>query len=597
MVDASGAVRGRIEPGALVQTHLSRALLPVVRARGTGALRVRGGPRELRTQIVLAEGQIIFAEAEPDGSQLLQRLLELGQLSGPAAMRLERRLLDERSWSALVTGGELAVAEGAAPDVVQRSIADTVHARVVEALRLEDGEWLYAADPRAAGVPHYRVPFERALFEALGHPETAPRMHHVLGPYARHYPRLEGDSTQNTTLFGVTPARLRTLRLLDGTRPFEAVLGSSPMGPQDAAAMVAGLTMLERIWWSPTPNGNAPAVGPSALGNVHPRGPSQAFAPAAPTPRSPSQVTVPGASPHPRGPSAHGVPSTTPVTQTHPSQAASLGQPALGQTSPRAPTPVGGTDDGVRPSPRGPSFLGQGGAALEQARARVRAGASPSGQVPAAGTPPSGVPSRGAVPAIPHAPQAGARRPTPTGGFSTRPQAAPSSHPTAHPPALHGAQPVHPRGPTSSPDPIEQLRRIRPPTQHGHVDLSAQGHAERARLHLRGGRIVPAMQDFERAVELEPSNERYVLGALFTRYLHAEGPARKALETDLRARAIGFIREHKDDAFGYQAIGRLFFETGDDEQALKAYRAAERLEPNDVETTRYLRLLIARQKR
>ena len=327
---ASGIIEGRLDPERPIQTHLARALLPLVRGKRTGAMRLTiGGARPTRMQIVIADGQIVFAEADADASLLLERLVEQGALGSTQAMRIERRLLDERSWSGMVTASELAVAEAQVPpNVAMQAIAETVRARVTSALRALEGEWAYRDDARAASVPRYPVPFEKTVLEALAHPDCAPRLEERLGRYARHYPRLEGDSKENTTLFGMTPARFRTLRLLDGAHALTEVLAQSPMGATEAAAMIAGLTMFERIWWNATPSPKAPtgtipaqraapAPRPLTIERAPPsieelRSLVGAPPPSTPAGRAPSQIRMPTPSPV-RPPSSPGRPPATAI--------------------------------------------------------------------------------------------------------------------------------------------------------------------------------------------------------------------------------------------------------------------------------------------
>lgn len=305
---AEAPVEGRIDPERPIQTHLARALLPIVRAKRTGALQVvLPGAKSSRTQIVIVDGHIVFAESEPDAHAVLERLVAQGALQGPQALRIERRLLEERSWSGMVKASELAVSEAQVPpNVAMQTIAETVRARVSACLRAAEGEWAYKDDPRAGSVPRYAVPFEKTVLEALAHADCAPRFERALARYASHYPRLEGDKQESTTLFGMTPARFRTLRLLDGAHVLTDVLRESPMGATEAASFLAGLTMFERIWWNASPSPKVPTGAiaaqraaqrpvtmerpPTAVEELRSlaRPPTQA-----PSPRGPSQLRMP----------------------------------------------------------------------------------------------------------------------------------------------------------------------------------------------------------------------------------------------------------------------------------------------------------------
>jgi tetratricopeptide (TPR) repeat protein len=461
-----------------------------VRSKRTGALQLTsGGLRPMRTQLVIADGHLVFAESEADTGRVLRKLVERGLLTANEAQRLERRVLEVGGWSGMVKATELAVAEAhVAPNAALEAISEVVRERVAAALRVPDGEWVYRDDPRAASVPRYAVPFEKTVLEAFAHPDCCASFEVALERYHQHYPRLEGDSHENTTLFGLTPARFRTMRLLDGAHTLAEVLTQSPMGPSEAAALVAGLTVFERIWWNASPE---------------PRRASGAMA-AAPSPRA---LTI------------------------------------------------------ERPPP-----------AIEALRALER-------PAPTSASPGERAPQR--------APSQ-IRMPTP----------APSEGRPASAPVAVNAALVN-----------ELLRRgggraVAPTTAHPHPPhapqdtLSARGHFDRGRTHLRAGRIGPAHTDFARALELEPNDRDFLVHLRFTDYLQAaDAAARGALEKELTQLATTRTREAESDPFAYHVLGRLAFDQGDDERARRAFKHAERLAPNDVETLRYLRLLAARHKK
>jgi tetratricopeptide (TPR) repeat protein len=317
---------------------------------------------------------------------------------------------------------------------------------------------------------------------------VAPAFEHALDRYARHYPRLEGDSKENTTLFGMTPARFRTLRLLDGAHALTEILSQSPMGATEAAALVAALTIFERIWWNATPSPKAPT---GAVAAQRPQPPARPLT----MERPPTAIEELRALEHaPRGP------TPSPASHRAPSQI-------------RMPTPSPSSTPGHVPSP-----------ALVQELLRRHPGARPPSS--------QGAPAQG-------------------GG-------APHSHPET---------------------------------------LTPQGHFERGKAHLGAGRLHPAVLELGRAFELEPDNASYKLHARFARYLAASADERAALAKEVGALAAQRTREVETDAFAFHVIGRIAFDQGDDERARRAFRAAERNDPKDVETLRYQRLLVARQKK
>jgi tetratricopeptide (TPR) repeat protein len=467
----SGAIMGRIDPEQPIQTHLARALLPLVRARRTGAFQLVVGAPPVRTQLVLVDGTIAFAESDADASLLLARLVDAGALGPTQAMRIERRVFDDRGWSGVVKASELAVSEGnVRPEVAMTAVSEVVRGRVESCLRIADGQWIYRDDPRAAAVPRYAVTFEKAVLDALAHPDCAPRFERALARYASRYPKLDGDRGENTTLFGMTPARFRTLRLLDGVHTLAEVLAQSPLGATEAAALIAGLTIFERIWWNAEPVARTPSGASAVAPQARPR----------------------------------------PVTIERP------------------PT------------------------AIDQLRALGRARAA---------TPPPGRPV------------------TPTPG---------PSDPRAIAELLRRGAP---RAPSE----------IKPPgaaPASSAEQLSARGYFDRGRAHLAAGRIGPAGTDFTHAAQLEPDDLVFRLHARFAAHLQAPaGPSRKPLDKELHELASELARGDSPEPFALHVLGRLYFEAGEDDKALRAFKSAERLAPRDVENLRYLRLLAARMKR
>lgn len=503
MTELASALReGKVEPGRPVQTHLARALLPLVRAKSTGALGFVDlgsegeGSVGRQTQLVLVEGQLVFAESEGDAARCLQQLVERGALGAPQAVRLERRVLEEPGWSALVRASELAVTEGRVPPIeAHGAIAEVVRTRVAALMRTAHGEWRYHDDPRAVHVPRYRVPFERTVIDALCDPACAPRFAAALTRYAQHYPKLEGDGSENTTLFGMTPARFRTLRLLDGTRLLSDVLAASPLGVTEAAALIAGLTIFERLWWNTTPMAKTP-TGERLVAKPRPASGTVSRV-------GQGRPTTPSARPLSSPPPA----ATPPVGVTPP--------PSL-----RAPT---------APAHRGPtpSPLGRGGL-----------------------TPPTGVVANDELVRELLRRRSGARA-------------------------------------------VSQV--VAPGSRD--ESLSARAWFERGRAHHAAGRLAPAAHDLARAHELEPDDASYKLHARFAAYLQStDAVERELLANDVLQLAHAATKVQGGDAFAFHVLGRLAFDAGDDDRARRAFAAAERLAPDDVETLRYQRLLAGRVK-
>ncbi|MFN7702756.1 MAG: tetratricopeptide repeat protein [Deltaproteobacteria bacterium] len=485
-------LQGQIDPARPIQSHPARVLLALARAKRTGTLQLTASAAHpVVTRLVLVEGQIVFAESEEDSKRLIERLIAEGAQVSPDALELELELEGRVGWSRLVRANELAVVHGAVPPfTAQTTLAEVIRDRASSSFRMVEGAWTFADDPSVAAVPRYPVPFERLVIDALEHPDVAPVFERALARYARHYPRLEGDSQQNTTLFGMTPKRFRTVRLLDGTQTFGEVLEKSPMGPTAASALVGALTIFERIWWNAEPTIKAPSG----------QTPAQAA--------SARSVAVEPASPS-RPPAAE--PSRSYRVAAEPS-----GSHRVAAPMPLAPEPSGSHRASVAPTQAASEPRSAAGNPLLAELLRRNPGA-------------------------------------PTGG-------APASAPSEA--------------------------------------LSPQARFERGKSDLAAGRLRRAVVELGHALAAEPGNTSYALYEHFARYLEATtAEDRSALAKESVAAAGRRLREVDNDAFAHHVLGRVAFVQGDLERALRAFKSAERLNPKDVETIRYQRLLLARQKK
>ncbi len=461
---ASSRSRGVIEPGRPIQTHLARLLLALGRGRRTGVIRVVARPpAEPQTQLVVVDGRLVFAESPSDARLLLERLLERRLLEPALVEAIAERAARERSWSPLVRLSELVVTEGRLePALAEGLLAEAVEERVLQVLRVLDGEWLYGDDPRARAVERFPVALERLVLTALAEDGIAALFERELERYGHLYPKLESGVSERTTSFGLTPGRFRTLRSLDGAHTLASILDASPLGRRAAAALIAGLTILERIRWSEASAASAP--------------PKPSGAPATPQPEA--------------------------------------------RTFARMATSIEHVE---------------------------RAGASP------------------------------ARRSTTPGERGERAAMSPDV-----------IRELLRRGSASA----SGAQRAEPPSR-----LSAHELWERGKLHLASSRLALASTDFAEAHALEPADSRYELHLRFAEYLQqGDHEAREPIARRLLALAHTRARGESPDPFALHALGRLAFDAGDEEKAKRAFAAADRLAPGDVETVRYLRLLAARAK-
>lgn len=458
---------GRIERARPIQTHLARLLLALGRGRRTGAIRVASGASsELPTQLVVVDGKLVFAESPPDAAEMLARFVERGLLDAPRAAAIGERVEREHTWSRLVRASELVVREtDVPPSLTQGMLQEAVERRVGETLRVLEGEWVYQDDERARSVTRVPVAFERLTLDALAHPDVAPVFEQEILRYGHLYPTLEGGAAERTTLYGLTPARFRTLRMLDGRRALGSILEASPLGREGAATLVVGFTILEQVRWSEMPK------------------PSQSELPSAARPARP-------ATPQPEARTFSRAATAIDALEHRQAVATICGETASAEPDRRTP------ESGVL-------------------RDLLRRGGSSGGVVRAA----------------------------------TAQQLAPE-------------------------------------------DLWLRG-----KNHLASGRIALAHADFESAFRELPEESKYELHFRFTEYLtSAESAAREATIDRLRSLAASRVRRAEPDPFAFYVLGRVAFDAGDEDKARKAFGAAARLAPSDVETQRYQRLLAGRAR-
>lgn len=177
-----------------------------------------------------------------------------------------------------------------------------------------------------------------------------------------------------------------------------------------------------------------------------------------------------------------------------------------------------------------------------------------------------------------------------------RPASTPPSSPRPSTPPARVPQ----HTPSAPLDVNELLRRLKPRTRSGETEIqapTAQVHFDRGKAHFGAGRHPAAAVEFEKAAALEPGNTNFALHARFLAFSLASTTQRELLETEVLELAMKRVKEDRADAFALHVVGRLAFEKDDNERAMKAFRAAEKIAPQDTENTRYLRLVTARMKR
>ncbi len=139
----------------------------------------------------------------------------------------------------------------------------------------------------------------------------------------------------------------------------------------------------------------------------------------------------------------------------------------------------------------------------------------------------------------------------------------------------------------------ETRRSSIPPRDAQRAKLEAEQAYQRGRRHMAYEAWPLAVEELRRAVRRCPDMIEYVLCAAWAEHRTGQGDMaeqRRALE-DLSVRAL---KKDRENAFAWHVQGQLATLEGDDAKALRSFRIAQRLDPDDREAARFVRLLAAR---
>ncbi len=115
---------------------------------------------------------------------------------------------------------------------------------------------------------------------------------------------------------------------------------------------------------------------------------------------------------------------------------------------------------------------------------------------------------------------------------------------------------------------------------------------ESGRAAARDGRSGMALQHFRRAAELRPDAKEYRLHLSWLELQDATDPAtREALRGRLDTLVRSVVVENRNLAMAHFVKGQLNLAANDDVAALKCFRVARRIDPDDREFERHCRLL------
>ena len=228
-----------------LETHLALVLRAAEAQEASGVLEVVAGAH--RTGIVLHEGVPVFADAGTVGETLGRVLLRSGRIDSDEYAAILRRMTEALVDDETMRFGEVAVELGILdPLEVSEALRKQVREKIVGCLQLERADWTFRADPDAAArVARYPAPVSAVLSDAILAPGESRAWFDRMQRYTHLYPQLRIDS--RGSMPGLTPARLRFLRMLDGTRSAGMVILAASTQLEDAPGLLAMLTLLGRV--------------------------------------------------------------------------------------------------------------------------------------------------------------------------------------------------------------------------------------------------------------------------------------------------------------------------------------------------------------
>lgn len=329
------------------------------------------------------------------------------------------------------------------------------------------------------------------------------------------------------------PNEAKLLELLDGTAPLRNVLTRCDLDELHSMQLLAVLEVLELVRWGPP----RPSARPEVVQTVVvPRHTPMA------RPSIPAFRTTPTAPPEPRiTPSAN--PRMTPSSPVNP-RMTPTSDPRMTPTSPRV------TPSDPRMTPMEPRI-------------------SVTPPTPAAPTMPPSRPST----------MTPVRRP---------------SIPAAS--AVPGSAP--PNSGRMTPRSTPASGRSTPPMSSAEARVEAAGLYQQGRASLKAGQTKQAQEQFARAAMLAPEMFEYLLQEALLEYLSATAKEdRERLTKRLEGLVVRALTKDRKLAIAHRVRGYLALTTGQDDAALKAFKLAKDLDPEDIDAQRHYLVLMRRMKR
>jgi hypothetical protein len=346
------------------------------------------------------------------------------------------------------------------------------------------------------------------------------------------------------------PNEVKLLELLNGTAPLRNVLTRCELDELHSMQLLAVLEVLELVRWGPPRPSARPEVAQTVVVPRH-------------TPMS--RPNMPAVRTSPTLPAE---PRTTPAVD-----------PRMTPVSPRAPDPR------MTPSsPFNPRMTPMSDPRMTPTSPRVTP-ADPR-------MTPIGPPRFNVTPPTPAAPPMPPARPSAMTPVRRPSVPAASAVPGSAPP---GSSPNSAR---LTPRSIPASSRSTPPLSSAEARVEAAGLYQQGRTSLKAGQTKQAQEQFARAAMLAPEMFEYLLQEALLEYLSATAKEdRERLTKRLEGLVVRALTKDRKLAIAHRVRGYLALTTGQDDAALKAFKLAKDLDPEDIDAQRHYLVLMRRKKR
>jgi hypothetical protein len=526
---------------------LVRSMLALRGEKRTGVLWVQTG--EVRTFVYLKRGVPVFAEEGTHGETLGRLLVRQGVLTQEDYGLIIGKMTDALVLNEQLRFGEVAIELGLLSEPqVRKALGDQVRWKIVRCFQRPDCSWTFEdSESIVEDVGDFPMRIEALFLDAARWLDDEQKGELGLQRIADQRLVLADSAVELGARFDLSTPELALLDLFDGRRTTAQVLASREAAEIDAPAIVVALSVT-RVLREAAPAPRAAPASERAVPLARPLTPFE-FVP-----------MPPGRAPPPSDGGIAPAPAVSSKPTIKERNAVLLDDGLASPVAPLAPL-----------APLAPA-------------------AAPSSSSMRVATPgaPSSSPIRVATPVAPTPP-------------SSSPHAAPSlERPSTVVPGTVPARP--PKSKASLILAAIEHQRVkadpmRAPANEHEAKLLAEQAYQEGLGHARLGRWAAAAPALQRAAQLLPTSEEYKLHAKWAAFrARSSDVPHKADRVDIAKQALTAVKADPNFAFGYYVAGNMAMFDDDVVQAQRFFARAVKLDPDNLDAVRLLRLVERRAK-